>query len=288
MAGELFGLDFSSAFNAPAVLLLLIGISGILAVIGSFFYMNVNKKHPKVNFLLLSKMGIITRGVRLFSGKTVSTVTAWELLLGKIPSGFRISDFTYEYVGTKKTYVGYWIDGRILPTTMNFGNTQFTLIKCPKCGKSDALDTSWMKDKGGILFCSDCDCPLKEEGILLDNVLLHALKFDPSLETRFIYFSEKIGDSIKKIPIQEWVSIYDIAARIGDIFTHEIRNVDNYVEKQNPLLTILMATVPYAIITLTMAVAIYVMWLGVNGQITQSAQLLLEAAKELAKAKGVS
>lgn len=290
------------------IFIILMVMCGVLGAAGVYHYLYLGNIHPKRKFRIVSRRGQHDREYRLFWGKIVTDFNIWQLMLGRIPHGFHIKNFTKDYCEGKRfgvlptfeeRFIGQSIEGRLFPFPMNFGTKTFTIFKCSneKCAFSDVKTFFESIEIGKQYYsinskkqwiCPKCGGEMVDEPIVLENTYVHSLKFTPELETRFIYINRADRENhLKKIPLMEYASMYDVASEIADEFTMSDREVQSFNDKSNPFMSVLLAAAPLVIPILAFGVAVYIMFMGGGNQMLEVMKIGVSISKNLALAQGV-
>lgn len=258
--------------DAVGSLWIIIALASMLAVGGLFMFFYFSKIHPKRLFKIYSKTGLHTRNYRLYWGKVPTEYDIFTLLLGKKPVGFPIEWFKYDYFDGKKAHVGQFIEGRLFPLPLRdmLGTTTFLVKKCKKCGAMN----KYIDDD--ITNCPECKSKLLHEPVVLDNLLLQQLKFNPEIEERAIFTNELTKD--KLMPLAEYIAIYDVGAKIAEAMATSDDDTKKILDQSNPFITALIATLPLAILMIGFGLSAYVMWQGMGDNLTRGSSILSQAA----------
>ncbi|MEO0132704.1 MAG: hypothetical protein ABIK73_07240 [candidate division WOR-3 bacterium] len=271
---ELLGIDISYVNT-----MLLVVLSSLVILAASLsVYFFAGKIHPKVKFLVFSKTGAHTRSYRLYYGKYPTDLDIISILIGKKSTGFPITLFNYEFLNGKKYYLAQYYEGRLFPTDManKLGYGDIIVKYCPKCETSDiSLEP--------LSNCPKCKSKLDLRSEKILNVKLHELKFAPELEKRCVFKPDLANDTL--IPLQEWLAMYDIGQKIAEEMERSENEAKEMIDK-NPFMTVLIATLPLAIILAGFSLAIYLMFMGLGGEFSRGSELLKEAALILKELKG--
>lgn len=262
---------FGSNIMTSMMLLTLFSLTllGVIVVI----YLYASRMHPKERFLMFSKTGAWTRSIRLYNGKFPTEMDIMSLLLGKKNCGFPIELFDTEYFNGKKYYLAQYVEGRIfpLPFTNKLGYANIYVKFCPKCNISD-----WTMFPA--TRCQKCKELLAIRSEQIEATKLHELKFRPDLEKRAAF-----GLDVTKgyIPLQEWITMYDIGQKIAEEMDRSEYETKDILDKNNPILTVIIASLPMAIILAGFSLAIYLMFMGLGGEFSKGTENLLQAAQML-------
>ena len=261
--------------DAIGSLWIVIGIGGMALMIGLVMFFYANKLHPKKTFKVISKTGWHTKKFRLWYEKVPCNDDILTLMLGKIPVGFPISWFRTEYFDKSQFYIAQYAEGRIFPLPLKdkLGTVTATIKHCPKCNDSDRF---W---DGSVSVCDKCNEKLIFDPIVLDSVHLHRMKFNPEFETRAIYVPEVETDI--GIPLAEYVRMFDVGAKIAEAITQSQMETKHVLDQQNPFMTVLLATLPLAIILIAFGFGAYIMWQGMGQNFQEGAKVLAPAAENL-------
>lgn len=265
-------LGFNLAIDNAGLLIGVMVIGTIFLIIAFYSFFYFNNLHPIANFKIFSRTGTHTRKYRLFRGKVPTRMGIIELMLGKKPFGFLIANFKQDYYDGKQFYVAQYVDGRLFPLPLAdvIDNQTFSCKICEKCR------TSLKEWDSELTECSECEGKLIFEPVVINGLDLHALKFNPELEKRYIYKMDIDG---RKIPVSECAQVYDIGGKIAEQIAESTDVAQEIVDKHNPFLTVLIATAPMTIILLVFAFTGYIMWQA-NGQAFKEGADVLTTASE--------
>lgn len=264
---------FVTLTNLGDVLLIFLFLSVILVGAMGTAYLYGSRLHPKVKFMAFTETGIWILNMRLYMDRFPTRKDLLSILLGNFDAGFPISEFSYSYFQGQKVYICQIIDGRIFPLPMlnRLGYADVYVQHCPKCGKS----TSEMQN---MLSCPDCRAKLVMKSEKISAVRLHEMKFNPSIESRALYAMDLKNNLI---PISEWLTMYDVGKRIAELMDRSELETQKLLDRHNPFLTVIIATLPMAIIILGFALAVYIIFIGLGSGLKETAQLLYESTKLL-------
>lgn len=258
------------SFDIVAQLWVFIALGVIIGIIGVFMFLYMNRMHPKKGFKVYSRTGVHTRSWRLYRGHTPTEADIFSILLGKKPIGFPISWFRREYYDKKEFVVCQYIDGRIIPLPLEdmLGNTQFVNKVCPNCKEEGFNDEE--KD------CPKCGNKFEWQTVMLSALHLQRLKFSREIEQRRLYTEEITSD--KRLPLSEYLELYDVGAKIAEAMTQNIDDTKAILDQNNPFITALIASLPLAIIMIGFGFSAYVMWMGMGDAMNTNAQMQTHVA----------
>ena len=265
---------------------ILIALCIMIAIGGAFMYVWFSRIHPKGKFKIYARTGVFTREYRLYYGKVPTELDIFSLLLGKRPVGFPITWFSHEFYEVKKFgifsamdkyFIAQSIDYRLFPLPLHdkLGVITFVMQKCPKCGISDKLWNSSLKN------CPSCNEKLVYEPHAINALDLQRLKYNPETETRAIYSTEI--DKDKMLPLAEYLAVYDVGAKIAEAMASNNDDNKQILDQNNPFITAIIESLPLAIIMIGFGVAAYVMWQGMGDSMNTGATLLKDASSNFAE-----
>lgn len=135
-----------------------------------------------------------------------------------------------------------------------------------------------------------CEGVMVEEEFMMDKLDMHAVKFTPELEQRFIYLIQTEQERIGRVPLKELITVFDIGKEICSDMVQGIRETKEMLTANNPLMAVIFITVPVVIVLLVAALAGYINYQALaTGQtvitngLLQVSDKLLEVAKLLNK-----
>lgn len=290
MALEILGFSL----DGLAMLWIFIALGIILGIAGVYSHVYFGRMHPKKKFKVYARTGVHDRAWRVWHGKIPTELDIFSLILGKKPVGFPLSWFKYDYYATKKygflpsmemCYVAQSVENRIfpLPLTPMLGTATVVLKKCsdPVCGHSDRF-WDYTIDK-----CTLCGQPLIYETMVVDNVYLQAMKFNPEIEKRALYTTEldKTGQRML-LPLGEFVAMYDVGSKIAEAMDISDMQTQQALSANNPMLTVLYAALPLTIIMIGFGLASFISWQSMGSTLVEAGKqtsLTMENMKIIAE-----